>query len=471
MNKASKVACSIGSIGVVALVVAWWLTATPPSSSPDTDDRETAEAADVALEITAATVAQIGVESAGGGDVAHGAHEPIEAPPGFVPGAEPSVESASNPPDGFEFTAFHGELSTARMTPLDVAPPPDPIADQPWLVTGTGARGLAGQAMAAGRDWTFGWVAVNTDADRATLMGRLRAAGAEVLGSSGTLLRTRLPGDIARLEEIAAIPGVAGLGPTPLAAKLLGPSDPNTGFRTVDGLVPTFVTLMADDPDGRFRQALTDLGGVVGRFDPTIRVYPANLPLAVLENVAAADFVLAIEPVGHVKASHASAVPAMGADALRTYDRGTGVFSGIGGASVPVGVMDSGLNSRHEDIATGRRSICGANFATFFAFFDREEDQDLWVDAGLHGTHVTGTLAGNGTGGPQHAGMAPLVQDIRFAKGNDACGSPARGQHELEPELPGVGRQERRRAQARRHRVEQPPALRGVAFQQRLHLV
>ena len=416
MNKASKVACGVGSIGVLALVVAWWLTATPPSSSPDTDDRETAETADVALEITAATVGQIAAESAGDDDdVAHDTQERVEAPPGFAPGARSIGESVSNPPDGFEFTAFHGEMSTGRMTPLDVVPPPDPIADQPWLATGTGARGLAGQAMAAGRDWTFGWVAINADADRAALIGRLRAAGAEVLGASGTLLRARLPGDMARLEEITAIPGIAGLGPTPLAAKLLEPSDPSTGFRAVDGLVPTFVTLMADDPDGRFRQALTDLGGVVGRFDPSIRVYSANFPIAVLDTVAAADFVLAVEPVGLVRASHASAVPAMGADALRTYNRGTGLFSGIGGGSVPVGVMDSGLNIRHEDIGTGRRSICGANFATFFAFFDRAEDQDLWIDAGLHGTHVTGTLAGNGTGGPQHAGMAPLVQDIRFA--------------------------------------------------------
>ena len=416
MNKASKVACGIGSVGVVALVAVWWLTTTPPDSSADTDDPETTETADVALEATAAAVALIAAESAAG-VAPRDALEPVEAPPGFVPAVQPSdVEAASNPPDGFEFTTFHGEMSTARMTPRDVAPPPDSIADQPWLATGTGARGLAGQAMAAGRDWTFGWVAINADADRAALIARLSAAGAEVLGASGTLLRTRLPGDIARLDQIAGIPGVAGLGPTPLAVKLLEPRDPSTGFRAVDGLVPTFVTLMDDDPDGRFRQALTDLGGVVGRFDRSIRVYPANFPLAVLDTVAAADFVLAVEPVGVVKASHASAVPGMGADALRTYDRRAGLFSGIGGGSVPVGVMDTGLNIRHEDIGTGRRSICGANFATFFALFDREEDQDLWIDSGLHGTHVTGTLAGNGTGGPQHAGMAPLVQDIRFAK-------------------------------------------------------
>lgn len=417
MKKALKVAWGIGSVGVFAVVAAWWLTTTPPSSGPGDDEREAADTLDnIAVEITATAVAQIAAESTGGA-VARDALEPIEAPPGFVPSARHAdVERAPTLPDGFEVTAFHGEMSTARMTPLDVAPPPDPMADQPWLATGTGARGLAGQAMAAGRDWTFGWVAVDADADRAALTGRLNAAGAEVLGASGRLLRTRLPGDIARLEEIAAIPGVAGLGPTPLAAKLPEPRDPSTGFRAVDGLVPTFVTLMADDPDGRFRQALTDLGGVVGRFDPSIRVYAANFPAAALKTVAAADFVLAVEPVGLVKATHSSAVPAMGADALRTYHHGTGLFSGIGGGSVPVGVMDSGLNIRHEDIGTGRRSICGANFASFYYLFDRQEDQDLWIDAGLHGTHVTGTIVGNGTGDPQHAGMAPLVQDIRFAK-------------------------------------------------------
>ena len=415
MNNASKVAWGLGSVGVVALVAAWWLTATPPAPTPDADEGEPAEAA-VAAELTATAVAQIAAESAGGVGT-RDALANIDAPPGFVPASVPDdVGAASKLPDGFEVTAFHGEMSTSRMMALDAATPPESTADQTWLATGTGVGGLASQAMAAGREWTFGWVATNADADRAALARRLNAAGVEVLGTSGTLLRARLPGDIARLQAIADLAGVAGLGPTPLAAKLPAPREPGTGFRAVDGLVPTFVTLMADDPDGRWRQALTDLGGAVGAFDPAIRMYAANFPSAVLETVAAADFVLSVEPVRVAKAAHSTAVPAMGADALRTYDAGSGLFSGIGGGSVPIGVMDSGLNIRHEDIGTGRRSICGANFATFFAFFEREEDQDLWIDSGLHGTHVTGTFVGNGTGGAQHAGMAPLVQDIRFAK-------------------------------------------------------
>ena len=415
MKIAPKATWGLGSVGVLALAAAWWLIAPPTPSSSGGDDREQAQAADdVAAEQARTAIAQIAAESATG-SIERDSHERGEAPPGFVPvDAANDAQAKPNLPAGFEVTAFHGEMSKARMTAVDVAELPDSLAEMSWLAGGV--DGLVAQAMASGRDWTFGWVAIDPDADFAVLGKRLEEMGAEVLGRSGRLLRARLPGETARLDVIAGLPGVAGLGPTPLAAKLPAPRDPNTSFHAVDGLVPTFVTLMSGDPDGRWRQALTDLGGVVGAFDPAIRMYAANFPSAALETVAAADFVLSVEPVRVVKAAHSTAVPAMGADALRTYDAGSGLFSGIGGGSVPIGVMDSGLNIRHEDIGTGRRSICGANFASFFAFFNREEDQDLWVDSGLHGTHVTGTIAGNGTGGAQHAGMAPLVQDIRFAK-------------------------------------------------------
>ena len=96
MNKASMVACGIGSIGVVALVAGWWLTTTPLDSSPETGDPDPVETADVALEATATAVAQIAAESAGGDAVARDAHEPSEAPPGFVPGARPNDGEAAS---------------------------------------------------------------------------------------------------------------------------------------------------------------------------------------------------------------------------------------------------------------------------------------------------------------------------------------------------------------------------------------
>ena len=417
MNRTAKaVFCAFGLAACLAIAGLWWLDGLPSSPrTAATDDAGADAAAEQAAALTASVVARIEAESARG---AGAAPSRIVAAPGVDADASATGAATATPPSGFDFTAFDGTMAKGRMTALDLAEAPDPSDQLTWL-DGAGIDGLIAQAALAGRDWTFGWVGVHTDADTAAIRQRLDAEGAEILGRSGLVLRARLPGDRARLDEIARLPGVAGLAPTPMAAKLVGSSDPNADYPSVDGMVPTFVTLMAADPDGRWRKALIDLGGVVGAFDPAIRAYAANFPRTALETVAAADFVLAVEPVGRVETTHASAVPAMGADALRTFDHGSGLFSGLGGASVPIGVMDTGLNVRHEDIGSGRRSICGANFATLPSFFydaDRAEDQDLWVDAGLHGTHVTGTIIGNGTGHPQYAGMAPLVQDVRFAK-------------------------------------------------------
>lgn len=412
MSRAAKtVFCALGLVAALAAVGIWWLNASRSAlDALATGDEVADAAAEQAAEVTAAAVARIEAESADN-SVAHVAA--VAAP--VVAAETPTTGRTPSPPSGFRFTAFDGAMATGRMTTPDFAEAPDPADEVPWLGTG-GIDGLLAQAAVAGRDWTFGWVAVAADADTAAVGQRLRTEGAEILGRSGSLLRARLPADRARLDQIGRLPGVAALAPTPTATKLAGSRDRDAEFPSVDGMVPTFVTLMSDDPDGQWRAALTALGGVVGAFDPSIRAYAANFPRAALETVASADFVLSVEPVGRVKAMHASAVPAMGADALRMYDGRSGLFSGIGGAGVPIGVMDTGLNTRHEDIGTGRRSICGANFATSFFDSNRVEDQDLWVDVGLHGTHVTGTILGNGAGAPQQAGMAPLVQDIRFAK-------------------------------------------------------
>ena len=103
----------------------------------------------------------------------------------------------------------------------------------------------------------------------------------------------------------------------------------------------------------------------------------------------------------------------MGADALRVHGGLPGIFTGTGGASIPIGVMDTGLNVNHPDIAKHRESICGVNL---FWLDPSGNDQDLWADARHHGTHVTGTIAGNGFLAPRFAGMAPSVRHIRFAK-------------------------------------------------------
>ena len=321
------------------------------------------------------------------------------------------------PPAGYEFVLHHGELQTHPLEPTRVDA--ERAMDVPeWLGAVDALPRLVARAEAAGWDWSFGWILLRPETRLADVELSLSALGVEVVGSAGPLVRARLPGDRGSLDSVGELPAVVGLGAQPLAAKLPVAFAEQARGRPASELVPVFVTLMADDADSRWRHELERLGVVVGSYDEDTRAYVANVRIGSLETVAMADFVQFVEPVGVVEAALDTAVPGMGVDFLRSYDESLGTFTGTGGAGVPIGVMDSGLNVNHPDIASNRDSICGVNFITS----SREEDQDLWADARGHGTHVTGTIVGNGAGAPHYAGMAPLAGDIRMAKVLDRSG-------------------------------------------------
>ena len=337
------------------------------------------------------------------------------APPGFQPA--PVVERAPTPPEGYSFTSYH-EVTRVPLTAGDrenlrkTTPVPD------WMDNGIDA--LADQAAAQGRDSTYGWVKLADGADLADLAAVLTAQGGEAIGQAGDLVRVRLPADKSRLDLIASASAVSGIGTLPPNRKITD-TLAERALADASAEVPVWITLMDDDPDGAWRRELQGLGAVVGHFDPAVRTYAATIPLSLLGPISNADYVLAVESIGRLHKTLATSTAAMGADWARIHDDATGLFTGMGGASVPVGVMDTGLNVGHLDISSNRRSICGANFTP--RGDRREEDQDLWFDFDGHGTAVTGVAVGSGTANPVHAGMAPMVQDIRFAKALSSVGA------------------------------------------------
>ncbi|MDE0001829.1 MAG: S8 family serine peptidase [Rhodospirillaceae bacterium] len=339
-------------------------------------------------------------------------------------GPGPGIAGPNALPEGYSFVTHHGEMAKDRMD----GEPLDGQADdrgREWLESPDAVAGLTRQAAAAGRGWSFGWVRLAADARLPDLARDLNGTGAQIVGSSGRMVRARLPGDASSLEAISALVAVDAIGAMPPDAKLTS-FDDGLIPRDPDGLTPVYVTLMSDDADGRWRRAMEDLGAIVGGYDADLRVYQANVRDDVIQALAAADYVLAIEPIPIVEAAHDTAVPAMGADALRAYDGSPGIFSGTAGSSVPIAVMDTGLNINHLDIASHRDSICGANFAYNSGWYGPDgplvEDEELWIDSHGHGTHVTGTVAGNGFVDQRFAGMAPGVRNIRFAKVLDSYG-------------------------------------------------
>ena len=352
---------------------------------------------------------------------------PIPAAP--LPSAEPLDTATPTAPEGYSFTSAPTELTVAARQPASersagaesTLDEPDQLA---WLFADPNATGdmplpaIVRQAQQMQRDWAFGWLRLADGASTQEVSNAAALFGVDILTASGRLLRAKLPADEASLAAVAALPGVSGLGVMPPERKT------HEAFRAELHAAPwrqqpVLITLMAHDQNSRWRSALQALGVEVGRFDADIRAYTANVDAAALDAALQADFVLAIEPMGMVQAAHDTAVPAMGADAVRFHADSPGLFTGIGGGSVPIGVMDTGLNTNHMDIASHRQSICGANFV----WFDhRTEDADLWVDEGGHGTHVTGTIVGNGFLEPKYAGIAPSVSHIRFAKVLDRGG-------------------------------------------------
>ena len=280
-----------------------------------------------------------------------------------------------------------------------------------WIATPASMARTVANAEAAGRDWSFGWIRLRSGARLEDAADALAELGAAVEGQSGAWVRARLPGNADSLRAIAEIPGIADVG-TPLqSAKIPASFAVEARGRPAHEVVPVFVTLAAaDDANARWRHGLERVGAVVGAWDRDTRSYVANIRYGMLDDLAALDFVAAIEPVPVVEAMNDTAAPAMGADAYRAYADGQG-WTGAVGESVAIGVMDTGLNINHVDIESGRTSVCGANFIP-----SPSEEQDLWIDASGHGTHVTATVVGNGAAERRYAGMAPLVRHIRFAK-------------------------------------------------------
>ena len=228
---------------------------------------------------------------------------------------------------------------------------------------------------------------VSPGTDTQTLNRLLLPLNAEIVSDSGPYVRVSVPAERRRLEAIAELPGVLGVGAVPPELKAGEDFVREVLSRPGGQAIPVFVSLMAPDPAGEWREKLTELGMAVGAWDADLHAYTANMPPAALERLLPADFILSVEPVPVVRSNHATAVPVMGVDSLRSYNAAGQDFSGITGAGIAVGVLDTGLNLSHMDIVHGRDSVCGENFFP-------DEDWDLWLDLGHHGTHVFGTIPG-----------------------------------------------------------------------------
>ncbi len=319
--------------------------------------------------------------------------------------------SSSTVPEGYSVVQMSPSMTVmqAHDSSVDLTGSDNQVRSVEWLQSATAVDGLVKQAESAGRDWTYGFMQINRAISSDQMQREINSLGVRILGVSGDIVRLRVPANGDQLEALRNLPWVAGVGALPAELKTSTEFIDMTSNSVASQRHPVFITVVDAESEKSVRDELTQLGVATGHFDRDIRAFAAVIHSNQLWKLSQLDFVQKIEPIGIVKAVHDTVVQSMGADAIRAVGQARGVFTGSNGASVPIGVLDTGLNTNHIDISSLRSSICGSNFIEF-------EDSDLWVDAGFHGSHVTGSVVGNGYYEPIFAGMAPGVQHIRFGK-------------------------------------------------------
>jgi hypothetical protein len=161
--------------------------------------------------------------------------------------------------------------------------------------------------------------------------------------------------------------------------------------------------------NGWQQRALEALGADVGEYVDSIRAFHVRLQPQRVDELAALDFVQFVERVTEREPFHDDSTPMVGSDVVRaTYDGNTNHVA-------IAGILDSGVYLPHDDL--DHAFAAGWQFGGTGGAFN---------DPCGHGTHVAGTILGDGSVEAKYRGNSPDLgwgTTGRFfvAKVSDAC--------------------------------------------------
>ncbi|GIV08769.1 MAG: hypothetical protein KatS3mg019_0860 [Fimbriimonadales bacterium] len=229
------------------------------------------------------------------------------------------------------------------------------------------------------------------------MRAQMEAAGIEFYGFYPyNAYQARIPVDaLARLEATQAVRWVGMPEPIQKLDPVLAPLMQKGGTERV----PLYVNLIGDDPNGSVRATLQAAGLTVYTYHPDLHFYYAEGNAQAIWNALSMDSVLFIEPVPISTPAHTESQPSINADRLWGTE-----FDGRprDGRQIKIGVMDSGMNTSHQDFS----NLSGGMFG-----YNRTTEQNWWNDLHGHGTHVSGTLFGEGNAQFRYRGFAAGFQE------------------------------------------------------------
>lgn len=146
--------------------------------------------------------------------------------------------------------------------------------------------------------------------------------------------------------------------------------------------------------NGWQQRALESAGALVGDYveKDSVLAFHVRAPLALARNLAELDFVQFVEEALPIATTHEESMPMVNADSTRYY------VNGATSQTVVAGEIDSGLSTGHADLYYHLYGW-GWDFSG--------SGTGAWYDACGHGTHVAGTLTGDGSATASKRGVAP----------------------------------------------------------------
>jgi serine protease AprX len=142
--------------------------------------------------------------------------------------------------------------------------------------------------------------------------------------------------------------------------------------------------------NGWQQRALEGLGIEVREYVDSLRAFRARVTPGQLEALLARDFVQFVEADLPDEPQHDESMPLINADRTRVN------YDGCMGATAHVGVVDSGMYIAHTALDP---YVVGWEYST--------DGTNAFDDGCQHGTHVSGTILGNGDVDPSWTGAAP----------------------------------------------------------------
>lgn len=253
----------------------------------------------------------------------------------------------------------------------------------------TANGGVAASAISPS---VYGIILLNGRFDDGT-RARLQEMGVEVVGFyPETGLLARIP--TSALNDLATLPTVRWIGQPTAAQKI------HTDLRNIlsakstksNSPVEIWVSFFGPDNSGAMRTALSATGARLGYYDPGIAIHQVWATPTMIRQMTGMDHVLFLEPVRYGHQMSELGVQNTNADWL------WGSFDPAAYATqVKIGLLDSGMYAYHTDFSNVFNGLLGYSLISGENWYD---------DLGLHGTHVTGTILGEGKGNFRYRGIA-----------------------------------------------------------------